>query len=152
MKVLTSNAAGKACIVKTRAEEPTDVILPASRAKGGGASQNRYTHDAGDDERTKTRLRAPRAKGGVALRNSTSMHSRRTNKKFQLHLLHCYNKTPREKVRRPISYIVTLEFSSSNTMRSTSDITSRTATSIISSAVRRRNASKLSPEIEGNTN
>ena len=64
VKVLTSNAAGKACIVKTRAEEPTDVILPASQAKGGGASQNRYMHDAGDDERTKTHLRPRPRKGG----------------------------------------------------------------------------------------
>ena len=48
------------------------------------------------------------------------------------------------------NYEVTSEVSSSKIMRSKSDMTSRTAISNISLAVRQRNASKSSPASEGN--
>ena len=54
------------------------------------------------------------------------------------------------KGEKTTNHTVTSEASSSKTMRFTSDMTSWTATSNISSAVQRRNASKWSPKMEGN--
>jgi len=72
------------------------------------------------------------------------VHFAQKRRKIQISSLSAKSKTPRK-----LNHEVTSEISSSKIRRSKSDMTSRTATSIISSAVRRRNASNSTPASEG---
>jgi len=84
----------------------------------------------------------------ITLRNNSEenarVHFAQKRRKVQISSLRAKSKTPRK-----LNHEVTSEISSSKIRRSKSDMTLRTATSIISSAVRQRKASNSTPASEG---
>ena len=130
-----------------------DDFHPLARAKGGWRFA-KYKFAQSKDKTRKHKYihlhikRTVRVTRKITLRNNSEenarVHFAQKRRKVQISSLCAKSKTPQK-----LNHEVTSEISSSKIRRSKSDMTSRTATSIISSAVRRRNASNSTPASEG---
>ena len=130
-----------------------DDFHPLARAKGGWRFA-KYKFALSKDKTRKHKYihfyikRTVHVTRKITLRNNSEenarVHFAQKQRKVQISSLRAKSKKPRK-----LNHEVTSEISSSKISRSKSDMTSRTATSIISSAVRRRNASNSTPASEG---